>query len=90
MSYNATGTHRAISANCRDPTSLPTIGMLTSVSVYERNLSPEIFTTKVHQYMGFQRGIISSEKSGTAWFILFEATDIENSTMYLCILGTKV
>ena len=47
----------------RDPRSPPTRRTLVSVSVYERNLSPETSTTKIHQDMGCQQGVVSSEKS---------------------------
>ena len=55
--------------NSRDPRRPPTRGTLTSVLVYERSLSPETSTTKVHQDIGCQQGIILSEKSWTKWLI---------------------
>ena len=51
--------------NSRDPRRPPTRGTLASVSVYESSLSPETCTTKVHQDIGCQQGIILSEKSWT-------------------------
>ena len=59
----------------------PTRGTLASVSVYERNLSPETSTTKVHQDMGCQQGIVLSETYWTKWLTQFEITDIENSSL---------
>ena len=54
---------------------------LASVSVYERNLSPETSTTKVHRDMGFQQGAVFSEKSQTKWLTQFQVNDIGNSNL---------
>ena len=67
--------------NSRDPRSPPTRETLASVSVYERNLSPETSTAKVHQDIGCQQVTVLSEKSWTKWLTQFEATDIENSSL---------
>ena len=40
----------------------PTRGTLVSVSIYERNFSPETSITQIHQDMGCQQGIVLSEK----------------------------
>ena len=48
--------------NSRDPRSPPTRGTLVSVSVYERNLSPETSTVKIHQDMGVNK-VLSYLKS---------------------------
>ena len=59
---------------------VPTRGTLVSVSIYERNLSPETSTTKIHQDMGCQQGIVLSEKPRTKCLTHVETTDIENSS----------
>ena len=65
----------------RDPKSPPTRRALTSVSVYERNLSLETSTNKVHKDMGCQQRILLSEMSWTKWLTQIEVTDIENSSL---------
>ena len=52
--------NKCISRDQRGP---PTREALVSVSVYERNLSPEMFTTKIHEDMECQQDIISYLKS---------------------------
>ena len=64
--------------NSGDLRSPPTRGTLAYVLVYERTLSPETSTTKVHQHVGCQQGIVLSEKSWIKWLTHFEATDSEN------------
>ena len=59
LSHSAIGTHQsAISAIVEIP-GVPLT--LVSVSIYKRNLLPQTSTTKIHQYMRCQQGIVLSE-----------------------------
>ena len=57
------------------------MGILASILVYERNLSPETSTNQVHQVMRYQKRIVLSEESRTKWLSQIEANDIENSSL---------
>ena len=74
-------TPKCNTCNSRDPRSPPTRGTLVSVAIYEKNLSTETSTIKIHQDMGCQQGIVLSEKSRTKWLTHVEAHDIENSSL---------
>ena len=67
------------------------IGAIVSDSVYEMNLSPETFGTKVHQDMRCYQGIVLYGKSWSKWLPQFGATDIENhQILYRAYVKDKI
>ena len=65
LSHSAIGTHQSAISTIVEISGVSLLGELVSVSIYERNLSPETSTTKIHQDMRCQQGIFLSGKSRT-------------------------
>ena len=88
LSHSAIGTHQSAISTIVEISGVSLLGELVSVSIYERNLSPETSTTKIHQDMRCQQGIFLSGKSRTKWLTQFGVTDIVVNNL-LTILGGR-